>query len=216
MAIARAGFVAVVATFVLGFSAPQQKTTRIVQPDDRKAEYEAECRRVLPTIRSGTQNEQSQRALEVLVSCPETGPTILAERWRSRPADSGYVRLLQEVSRNINDERIADEVLAIAEDRGAPEDLRTRALETLTTQLSPTLWVRMGPVIRVPGTNVRARSDVAVGSPSYYVVGDREVGIASRARIEQRLRTLADRDSTLASTIKGLLQMAQEWRERGG
>ena len=84
----------------------------------------------LPMIRSARTDTAGRNALQSLASCPDTGAALVAERWRGRPTDTVYINMLQEVSRNINDERIADAAIEIVEDRAAPEELRRRAVET--------------------------------------------------------------------------------------
>jgi hypothetical protein len=198
---------------VIAVGGLQERVRRVTHSGEEKAQFEATCVRNIPVIRSARTDAAGRDALQSLASCPDTGAALVAERWRSRPTDTVYINMLQQVSRNINDERIADAAIEIVEDRGEREDLRRRAVETIATQISPNFYVRVGPMKPMPGSTARILSSLDLGSPGFFLAGRREIGPQSQSSYEQRLLAVADEDTALASDIRTILKWAREARQ---
>ena len=190
----------------------QERTVRMSPTAEVRAQSEAACVRNIPTVRNARTDAFGRSALQSLASCPDTGAAVVAERWRGRPTDTSYIEMLQQVSMNINDERIADAAIDIIEDRAAPQELRRRALETIATQLSPTFYVRLGTLHSVPGRTGKVVRGFVVGTPHFYLAGRREIGPDARVRYEQRLLAVAAQDTVLESNIRLLIKMGEDAR----
>ena len=126
----------------LGSTAEAQNRRSI--SGDAKERAENICRNNASRIRQGSLDSTGLAALRSLIDCPDAGPDQIAERILSRPSNAAYAAELRNLSRWLNDRRIANAALSILGDAAAPRQLRYIALDILASQLSPALRATFG------------------------------------------------------------------------
>jgi hypothetical protein len=109
------------------------------QQSDRAAEVHLrnQCRMAAQVIRTGHPDAKRDWARRQIPSCPEEGPAILAEQWRTLRADTGQVEWLRFHSSRIRDQRLYDQLRQTVSDRSRPDLVRVAAMLVLSKYVDP-------------------------------------------------------------------------------
>lgn len=137
-------------------------------------------------------------ALGHVVRCPD-GPAAIAARWRAATGAPADLQQLRAWTLQIQDQRIADAVLATARSQRAPTIVRLAALETLVQYFDPGRTIDWGILQNPPSTggSIGYISDVAPR------VGKEPPLATLRGTIYEAVRDLAsDADPTLARAAR--------------
>lgn len=97
------------------------------------------CGRDRATLARQPVGDDYVRALSGIQSCDGIAGEVLAQQWRTLPADSATVMLLGAVSANVRDQRIYEAVRDIAMSGGAETVARLAAIATLVAYADSTV-----------------------------------------------------------------------------
>lgn len=147
----RAGLLAL---FLLsGFAAP----LRAQDEQSAEAHHRNQCRLAAQVLRTGQPAPKREWARNYITTCREEGPAILAENWRTTPADTGQLRYLVINTGRLRDERLYSALRAVALDRSRPSLVRIGAMLALGRYVDShsAVWFSdlrppEGPVRRIP------------------------------------------------------------------
>jgi hypothetical protein len=96
-----------------------------------------DCRFAAQVLTSGEPHTKRTWARDYISSCPEEGPTAIAQEWRAVPADTAAVLQLMRASTAIRDARIYEQVRAVVADRSRPAVIRVGAMHVLDNYVNP-------------------------------------------------------------------------------
>lgn len=152
-----------------------------------------DCRLAVQILTKGEPHPHRDWALETIGSCNESGPPVLAGLWDQAPSDTTVLNRLYWSSRNLQDQRLLDGLIAVASDRARSTALRFGALRVLATYVDPHLdpgWKQLEPPEPAgPFLGIGSVFDAAVYEGTVPFAED------TKERILDFLRGLAEDDS---------------------